>query len=118
MNMQELETCARYNLPVRLIVLNNCSLGMVRQWQELFWEERYASTCVPQACSIAEVARVMGFSSWVVKDNSDLEMTFKDAFNTNGPALVECMVPTQEKVFPMVPPGGKIDKFIYPESQD
>jgi len=118
MNMQELETCARYNLPVRLVVLNNSCLGMVRQWQELFWNERYSNTCVPLACSIAGVARTMGFSSWVVRDNSELERTFKEAFNTNGPALVECMVPTQEKVFPMVPPGGKIGNFIYPESKD
>jgi len=117
MNMQELETCARYNLPVHIVVLNNCSLGMVRQWQELFWNERYASTCVPQACSIAEVAKAMGFKSWVVKENNDLESTLKEALEHHGPTLVECMVPTQEKVFPMVPPGGKIGNFLYPENK-
>jgi acetolactate synthase-1/2/3 large subunit len=114
MNVQELETCVRYRLPVRLVLLNNRSLGMVRQWQELFWGKRYIQTCEEPSCSLAEVARAFGFAAWVVDDRSRLEETLDAAFSAEGPSFVECPIATEELVYPMVPAGGRIDGFLHP----
>jgi acetolactate synthase-1/2/3 large subunit len=114
MNVQELETCVRYGLPVRIIVFNNGSLGMVRQWQELFWDKRYIHTCEEAACSISRVARSFGFSTWTVLDSSQLEEALDGAFAAEGPSLVECPISTEELVYPMVPAGGRLDAFLHP----
>ncbi|MFP4482174.1 MAG: thiamine pyrophosphate-binding protein, partial [Thermovirgaceae bacterium] len=114
MNVQELETCVRYRLPVRLVVFNNGSLGMVRQWQELFWDKRYIQTCEEPACSISRVAQSFGFSTWTVLDPSKLEEALDGAFAADGPSLVECPIATEELVYPMVPAGGKLDAFLFP----
>ena len=114
MNVQELETCVRYRLPVRLVLLNNRSLGMVRQWQELFWGKRYIQTCEEPSCSLSEVARAFGFAAWVVDDRSRLEETLDAAFSAEGPSFVECLIATEELVYPMVPAGGRIDRFLHP----
>lgn len=114
MNIQEMETCVRYNLPVRLIVLNNGSLGMVRQWQELFWRKRYVNTCQKPACSLASVAASFGFSAWTADDPLQLEKAFDGAFAAEGPSFVECFIPTEANVFPMVPAGGRLEQFLNP----
>jgi len=114
MNVQELETCVRYGLPVRIIVFNNGSLGMVRQWQELFWDKRYIQTCEEPACSISRVARAFGFSTWTVLDPSQLEEALDGAFAAEGPSLVECPIATEEMVYPMVPAGGRLENFLHP----
>jgi len=114
MNVQELETCVRYGLPVRIIVFNNGSLGMVRQWQELFWNKRYVHTCVEPACSISRVARAFGFSTWTVLDSSQLDDALDGAFAAKGPSLVECPISTEELVYPMVPAGGRLEEFLHP----
>ncbi|KUK56660.1 MAG: Acetolactate synthase, large subunit, partial [Synergistales bacterium 53_16] len=114
MNVQELETCVRYRLPVRIVLLNNRSLGMVRQWQELFWGKRYIQTCEEPACSLSEVARAFGFAAWAVEDKSRLEKTLDAAFSVDGPSFVECPIATEELVYPMVPAGGRIDSFLHP----
>jgi acetolactate synthase-1/2/3 large subunit len=114
MNVQELETCVRYGLPIRVVVFNNGSLGMVRQWQELFWNKRYVHTCVEPACSISRVARAFGFSTWTVLDSSQLDDALDGAFAAKGPSLVECPISTEELVYPMVPAGGRLEEFLHP----
>jgi len=114
MNVQELETCVRYGLPVRIIVFNNGSLGMVRQWQELFWDKRYIQTCEEPACSISRVAQAFGFSTWTVLEPSQLEEALDSAFAAEGPSLVECPISTEELVYPMVPAGGRLEEFLHP----
>lgn len=114
MNVQELETCVRYKLPVRLIVFNNGSLGMVRQWQELFWDRRYIQTCEEPACSLSRVARSFGLASWTVLDRSQLGNALDGAFAEDGPSFVECPIATEELVYPMVPAGGRLDRFLHP----
>ncbi len=114
MNVQELETCVRYGLPIRVVVFNNGSLGMVRQWQELFWNKRYVHTCVEPACSISRVAQAFGFSTWTVLDSSQLDDALDGAFAAKGPSLVECPISTEELVYPMVPAGGRLEEFLHP----
>jgi len=87
---------------------------MVRQWQELFWGKRYIQTCEEPSCSLSEVARAFGFAAWVVDDRSRLEETLDAAFSAEGPSFVECPIATEELVYPMVPAGGRIDRFLHP----
>jgi len=112
MNVQELETCVRYNLPVKVVVLNNSSLGMVRQWQELFWSGRYSATLEPPSCPLVEIARGFGVPGFQIRSPEEMKPTFQEALDLKGPAVVECLISTSEKVFPMVPPGGGMDEMI------
>ena len=113
MNLQELETCGRYGLPLRIIVLNNGSLGMVRQWQEMFWNERYVHTCERSICPFTELAGHFGIEAFAASSEAELEKALDGAFAARGPSLVECAAPTKENVLPMVPPGEALESFIY-----
>lgn len=117
MNVQELETCVRYNLPVKVIILNNGTLGMVKQWQELFYQERYAETCQAPVCDFAAVARAFGAEGYRVSDLDELESVLDDVMKRPGPAVVECPIRPEELVFPMVPAGGKISEFLTEEDR-
>ncbi|MDO9509059.1 MAG: thiamine pyrophosphate-dependent enzyme, partial [Thermovirgaceae bacterium] len=118
MNVQELETCVRYNLPVRLIVLNNGSLGMVRQWQDIFWGKRFIHTCQKPACSLSKVAESFGFRAWTAETPLELEEALDGAFAADGPSFVECFISCEENVYPMVPAGGRLDQFLDPQRQE
>lgn len=113
MSLSELETCARYSLPVRIILINNGSLGMVRQWQELFWDKRYSQTCEKSLCNFAALASDLGVRSFSAATKEQLEQALDGAFAAEGPSLVECAVPFEEKIMPMVPPGEALESFIY-----
>ncbi|MBL3592353.1 MAG: biosynthetic-type acetolactate synthase large subunit [Synergistaceae bacterium] len=115
MNIQELESCSRYNLPVKVIVLNNGSLGMVRQWQELFFDERYAQTLEGVHCDFVALAESFFMRGYRVKVAEELEETLKEALETPGPALVDCVIPWRDKVFPMVPAGAALGDFLWPD---
>lgn len=113
MNIQELSTIAYYNLPVKNIILNNHWLGMVRQWQELFYEERYSNTDLegkqPDFVKIAEAYGILGLR---VNHPKDLKAILTQAFEHNGPVIVDVVVNRDENVFPMVPAGGVINKML------
>lgn len=112
MNAQELETCARYDLPVKVFVFNNSSLGMVRQWQELFWNNRYAQTLTDSPCNFAKLAEGYGVKGWRAKDTLEIESAIDAALALQGPALVDILIPREELVMPMVPPGRDLKDFI------
>ena len=113
MTLQELSTVQMYGLPVKIVILNNGYLGMVRQWQELFWEGRYAATSfAPFQPSFADVARAYGIPGTTVHDRADLEDALAEALAADGPALVDVHVDPQAKVFPMVPQGKGPDAMI------
>ncbi len=112
MNCQELETCARYNIPVKVILLHNDALGMVRQWQELFWKERYSATVPGSPCRFDRLAEALGVPGFTCGDAGGLRAALTEAFALPGPALVECRIPQGELVFPMVPAGATLRDFI------
>ncbi len=112
MNIQEFETCVRYGLSVKVILLNNGTLGMVKQWQELFFDERYAETCAAPVCDFAALARAFGAEGYRVHDLDELGKVLDEVVSRPGPALVECPILPGELVFPMVPAGGKISEFL------
>jgi acetolactate synthase I/II/III large subunit len=106
MTLQELSTAQMYGLPVKVVILNNGYLGMVRQWQELFWEGRYAGTSFePFQPSFAGIAQAYGIAGHTVREADELEDALAEAFAAAGPALVDVHVNPMAKVFPMVPQG-------------
>ncbi len=113
MNSQEMATCKINDIPVKVIVLNNGYLGMVRQWQELFYGERYSGSVLDQDCpDFVKLADAYGWLGLRVSDPAKLEETLKAAFDHDGPALVDVRVSRLECVFPMVAPGGSIDEML------
>lgn len=112
MNLQELETCSRCSIPVKVFILNNESLGMVRQWQELFWDKRYSSTVNRLACSFEGLAKAFGIPGYTCSTPQELESVMPKVFAESGPVLVDCRVAQEEKVFPMVPAGAALRDFL------
>ena len=113
MNCQELESCARYGIPVKIFVLNNSALGMVRQWQELFWNERYSGTTPLSPCRFAALAEALGVPGHTCMSMVELEGLLPDMLAAPGPALVDCRIPREELILPMVPAGAALKDFIY-----
>jgi acetolactate synthase-1/2/3 large subunit len=98
---------------VKVVILNNGYLGMVRQWQELFWEERYAATSfAPFQPDFAAIAGAYGITGVAVEDPSELEDALAEALRSDGPALVDVHVNPMAKVFPMVPQGKGPDAML------
>ena len=108
MNMNEIATATRYNIPVVQVVINNQVLGMVRQWQSLFYGQRYSHTILRDKVDFVALAKAMGAKAYRVEKKEDLEPVLKEALALNEPVLVECMIGTDDKVFPMVSPGAAI----------
>jgi acetolactate synthase-1/2/3 large subunit len=106
MTLQELSTVQMYGLPIKVVILNNGYLGMVRQWQELFWDKRYASTSfAPFQPDFPKIAAAYGIPGSTVGDPGELDDVLREALLSDGPALVEVRVSPTAKVFPMVPQG-------------
>ncbi len=112
MNIQELDTCCRYGIPVKIFLFNNGSLGMVRQWQELFYRERYAHTVTDGLVDFAGISEAFGVPGTRVTREDEVDAAVEKAMATDGPALVEFRIAMEEKVFPMIPPGAAMDEMI------
>ena len=109
MNMNEFATACRYNIPVIDVVMNNHVLGMVRQWQTLFYGKRYSQTELYDQVDFCKVAEGLGAKAYRVTAMEELEPVLREAIELNIPALIECMIAVDDKVFPMVPAGKPID---------
>lgn len=131
MNIQELTTCAINKIPVKIVVLNNSYLGMVRQWQELFWNGNYSKTCLkqgpgcPENCrgpgkdcphiylpNLVKVAEANGLKGFRAMKPSEVSPVLKEGFETKGPVLMEFMVNQVENVYPMVPLGKSLNIIL------
>jgi len=113
MTIQELATAKINNVPVKVVILNNGYLGMVRQWQELFWGKRYSASVLPQDIpDYVKVAEAYGCLGLRVTKPAELDAALEEAFAFDGPAVVDCRVVREECVFPMVAPGGSIDEML------
>ncbi|MCL2052723.1 MAG: biosynthetic-type acetolactate synthase large subunit [Lachnospiraceae bacterium] len=108
MNMNELATASRYNIPIIQIIINNHVLGMVRQWQTLFYEKRYSQTVLEDKVDFVLVAKGLGCEAFKVEAKEEFAPAFLKALTLNGPAVIECVIPEDDKVFPMVPAGAPI----------
>lgn len=110
MNMNELATAARYNIPVIEVVINNHVLGMVRQWQALFYGGRYSATILDDQADFVKVAEALGCKGIRVTKKEEMEPALKEAIAYGGPVLLDCQIDCDDKVFPMVPAGAAIEE--------
>ncbi len=108
MNMNELATASRNNLPIIEIVLNNHVLGMVRQWQDLFYEKRYSATVLDDGVDYVKLAEAMGVKGYRATTQEEFKAAFDDALTQNGPCLIDVIIDSDDKVWPMVAPGTPI----------
>lgn len=109
MNMNEIATATRSNIPVVEIVFNNHVLGMVRQWQTLFYGKRYSHTVLNDCVDFVKVAEAMGAKGYRITKKEEVEPVLREAIAAGVPVLIECVIDSDDKVFPMVAPGKNLD---------
>jgi acetolactate synthase-1/2/3 large subunit len=129
MNIQEMATAVIKNIGVKIIILNNGFLGMVRQWQELFYDKRYAATCLrtgalnpdkvkkSKRCreytpDFVKLAEAYGATGIRVSKNDDVKNAIKKALEIDGPVIIDCIIDSEENVFPMVPAGASLSQMM------
>lgn len=112
MNMNELATASRYNIPIIQVVINNHVLGMVRQWQTLFYGKRYSQTILNDKVDFCKVAEGLGCAAIRVTTKEEVEPAIRKAIALKAPVLIECVIPEDDKVFPMVPAGAPISEVF------
>ncbi|MCD7752782.1 MAG: biosynthetic-type acetolactate synthase large subunit [Lachnospiraceae bacterium] len=110
MNMNELATASRYNIPVIEVVINNHVLGMVRQWQTLFYDKRYSQTVLQDAVDFCKVAEGLGCEAIRVTTKEEVEPALRKAISLGRPVVLGCIIPEDDKVLPMVPAGAPISE--------
>jgi acetolactate synthase-1/2/3 large subunit len=112
MNIQEVATLVQNRLPVKIVILNNNFLGMVRQWQELFFDKRYSQTCMEHPIDFIKLAEAYGAKGFRATRPDEVESTIKQAFATSGPVIMEFKIAREEKVLPMVPAGAALNEMV------
>ncbi len=112
MNMNELATASRYNIPIIQVVINNHVLGMVRQWQTLFYGKRYSQTVLNDKVDFCKVAEGLGCAAIRVTSKEEVAPAIRKAIDMNCPVVIECMIHEDDKVFPMVPAGAPISEVF------
>lgn len=112
MCLQELATAVTYNVPIVILILNNGVLGMVRQWQTLFFNKHYSNTVLNRKTDFPAFARSFGADGETVTTPEELDATLTRAFAAEGPYIVDCRIDKDEFVLPMLPPGGSMDDII------
>ena len=108
MNMNEIATATRYNIPVIEVIINNHVLGMVRQWQDLYYGKRYSHTILNDQVDFVKLAEAMGAKAYRVTKKEELEPVLKEAMELDIPVVIDCQIHCDDKVFPMVSPGAAI----------
>ena len=108
MNMNEIATATRYNIPVIELIINNHVLGMVRQWQTLYYGKRYSQTVLNDSVDYVKIAEAMGAKAYRVTQKEELAPVLKEAISLNIPVVIDCQISCDDKVFPMVSPGAPI----------
>ena len=112
MNLNELATAVRYNVPVVVIIINNGVLGMVRQWQTLFYNKHYSNSVLERKTDFSSLAKSFGADGKAVTTPEELNEALSIAFKTEGPYIIDCKIDKDEFVLPMLPPGGSMDDII------
>ena len=112
MNMNELATASRYNIPIIQIVINNHVLGMVRQWQTLFYDHRYSQTVLDDKVDFCKTAEGLGCTAIKVTKKEEVAPAIEKAIALKAPVLIEVVIDPDDKVFPMVPAGAPISEVF------
>ncbi|MDD2365488.1 MAG: biosynthetic-type acetolactate synthase large subunit [Desulfuromonadaceae bacterium] len=112
MNIQEMATLVQNRLPVKIVILNNNFLGMVRQWQELFFDKRYSSTCMELPIDYIKLADAYGAKGFLATKPEEVEDVIRRGFAEDGPVIMEFKIAREEKVLPMVPAGASLNEMV------
>ena len=112
MNLNELATAVRYNIPIVVLIMNNGVLGMVRQWQTLFYNKHYSNTVLNRKTDFVAFAKAFGADGETVTTPEELDSALVRAFGTDGPYIIDCKIDKDEFVLPMLPPNGSMDDII------
>lgn len=112
MNLNELATAVSQNLPLVVVLFNNGVLGNVRQWQTMFYGERYSQTTLNRKTDFVKLAEAFGAKGFRADDKDSLDKALKEAFASKSPCVVECIIDKDEMVLPMIPPGKSIDSLL------
>ena len=112
MNLNELTTLASYNLPIVVVIMNNRVLGMVRQWQKLFYGNRFSHTDPNRKTDFVKLAEAFGVTGMRITKVDEIAPTLKAAFDRNGPVVIDCQISKDVNALPMIPPGAGSDKII------
>ena len=115
MNMNELATAAHYNVPIIEVVFNNNVLGMVRQWQTLFYGKRYSQTMLSQDIDYVKLAEAMSVTAFRVTKKEEVDEVIKKALKAKGPVFIEVVIDRNESVWPMVPAGATLEETFSEE---
>ncbi|MFV0342692.1 MAG: biosynthetic-type acetolactate synthase large subunit [Anaerocolumna sp.] len=115
MNMNEIATATRYQIPIIQIIFNNHVLGMVRQWQTLFYGQRYSHTNLNDTVDFVKLSEAMGAKAFRITKKEEVEPLLKKVLEMNEPVVIDCHIPTDDKVWPMVAPGAAIDEVFTEE---
>ena len=118
MNLNELATAVTYNLPVIIVLMNNGVLGMVRQWQNLFFGKRFSNTVLERKTDFVKLAEAFGAKGYRATTIAEFENAFKEAVKAGGPVIIDTFIDKDEFVLPMLPPGGSIDDIIVKVGED
>ncbi len=108
MNLSELATMASYNIPVIMFIMNNTVLGMVRQWQKIFYGNRFSDTDPHRATDFVKVAEAFGVKGLRINNNDEIDAVIDEALSVQGPVLIDCRISPDSNVLPMIPPGGSV----------
>jgi len=112
MNMNEMATASREKLPIIEIIVNNHVLGMVRQWQTLFYDKHYSATVLDDGVDYVKLAEAMGATGYRVTTQEEFSSALSEAMRSEKPVLIDCIINSDEKVWPMVAPGAPINEFF------
>ena len=110
MNMNELATASRQKLPLIEVIMNNHVLGMVRQWQTLFYDQHYSATVLDDGVDFVKLAEAMGAKARRVTNREEFREAFKEALECKVPFVIDCIIDSDDKVWPMVAPGSPINE--------
>ena len=112
MTMQEMSTAVQYNLPIKIFVLNNQYMGMVRQWQELLHEKNYSESYSEALPDFVKLAEAYGCKGIIAKNPEELDSKIKEMLDHNGPVIFDCLVDKEENCFPMIPSGKPHNQML------
>jgi acetolactate synthase-1/2/3 large subunit len=112
MNLNELATAVTNELPLVIVIMNNNALGMVRQWQTMFFDKRYSNTTLGRKTDFVKLAEAFGAAGYRIRQINELSPVLEKAFKSAGPVVIDAIIDSDEKVLPMIPPGGTINDII------
>ncbi|MEE1019560.1 MAG: thiamine pyrophosphate-dependent enzyme, partial [Acutalibacteraceae bacterium] len=112
MNLNELATAVSQNVPLVIVIMNNNVLGMVRQWQTMFYNRHYSSTTLDRKTDFVMLAEAFGAKGFRADSDNSLDTALKAAFSYDGTTVIDCLINCDERVLPMIPPGGAVSDLV------